>query len=125
MKPARALLLGSICIILMTTAFGGNSSKQAEGPQTLTGEITDTLCAPYKSHAHMMEQMSSMGADKATCVQKCLQLGAKYSLYDAGQQKAYKIENPDKVESFAGRKVRVSGEMQKDKLKVEQIEAVQ
>jgi hypothetical protein len=125
MKLALALLLGCICIVPMTAAFGGNSSKQADGPQTVTGEITDTLCAAYKSHDHMMEQMKSMGTDKASCIQQCLQVGAKYSLYDAGQQKAYKIENPDKVESFAGRKVRVSGEVQKDKLKVEQIEAVQ
>jgi hypothetical protein len=125
MKLVLALLLGCICIVPMTMVFGGNSSKQADGPQTVTGEITDTLCAAYKSHDHMMEQMKSMGTDKASCIQQCLQVGAKYSLYDAGQQKAYKIENPDKVASFAGRKVRVSGEVQKDKLKVEQIEAIQ
>jgi hypothetical protein len=120
-----ARLLGCVCIVLITTALGGHVPKQYDGPQTLTGEITDTLCAPYKSHAHMMEEMKSMGTDKVTCIQKCLQLGGKYALYDAGQQKAYRIENSDKVESFAGRKVRVSGEVQNDKLKVVQIEAAE
>jgi hypothetical protein len=123
MKPTIPHLLSGVCVVLITTAFGGNY-KQAAPPQTLTGEITDTLCAPYKSHDHMMEQMKSMGSEKESCIQKCLQLGAKYSLYDASQQKAYKIENPDQVQSFAGHKVRVSGELQKDKLKVTQIEAI-
>ena len=73
----------------------------------------------------MMQQLKSMGSDKKTCINSCLtQLGAKYVLFDKTQQKAYDIDNPDKVESLAGHAVRISGELiKKDTIRVNDIQA--
>ena len=93
-------------------------------PVVFTGEIMDSLCAKDGSHEQMMQDMKSMGRDKATCAAKCIQLGAKYVLYDSSKGAVYKLDDQDKAERFAGRKVRVSGTLEKKTtIKVASIEA--
>jgi hypothetical protein len=82
----------------------------------------DSLCAKDRAHDSMMEQMKSMTHDKATCSTKCTQLGAKYVLYDSTHKTTYGLDDQDKVEGFAGKKVRVSGTLEKSKIKVSGIE---
>src|SRR5580692_12999420 len=53
------------------------------GKQVFTGEVTDTFCAPNKSHEVMMNENKTMGREKQTCTQRCVQIGAKYVLIDA------------------------------------------
>jgi hypothetical protein len=106
-----ALLLLAIAGTAWTTA-----SPDAQSVQTFTGEITDTICARYKGHAHMIAELKSMGNDKKTCIKHCLeQLGASYVFFDDGKQIMYEIADQDKVAAFAGHKVRVSGTLQKNK----------
>jgi hypothetical protein len=88
-----------------------------------TGEVTDSLCAAAGSHEPMMQQMKSMSHDKATCSAKCVQLGAKYVLYDSGNKTIYALDNQEKAANFAGHNVRISGTLQKKKIKVASIEA--
>jgi hypothetical protein len=113
-----ARLLSGAFLMVLTAGLSGASSKTDSSTQTIEGEVTDTLCAPHASHDYMMDQMKSMGKDKTSCIQKCLQVGAKYALYDANKKAIYKVDNPDKVEQFAGHQVRVSGEVHKNNLKV-------
>jgi hypothetical protein len=87
-----------------------------------TGEIMDSLCAKDGSHDKMMDEMKSMGRDKQTCAQKCVQLGAKYVLFDAEKRTIYALDDQDKAASFAGQKVRVKGSLDKKKIKVSSIE---
>ena len=89
--------------------------------QAFSGEIMDSLCAKDGTHDGMMEQMKSMGRDKATCTLKCAQLGAKYVLFDPAKKEVYGLDDQEKAEAFAGKKVRVSGTLQKNKIKVESI----
>jgi hypothetical protein len=70
----------------------------------------------------MMDQMKSMGTDPGVCTRKCVELGAKYVLFDRSNGNMYAIANPDKAAPFAGRLVRVSGTVEKKKLKIDQIE---
>ncbi len=72
----------------------------------------------------MMQELKSMGTDKNSCIKQCLLLGAKYALYDAAQQKTYRIDDQDKgkVEPFAGRRVRIKGTLDKKTVKVSEIE---
>ncbi len=70
----------------------------------------------------MMEDMKSMGRDKKTCTVKCIQLGAKYVLYDARTHTTYALDNQDQAEAFAGQTVRVLGALEKNKIKVGSIE---
>jgi hypothetical protein len=106
--------------VLLLLTFAGTAwtmpPRDAQGAQTFTGEITDTICARYKGHAHMMEELKTMGNDKKTCIKKCIeQLGAHYVFYDDGKQTTYEITDQDKIAAFAGHKVRVSGTLQKNK----------
>jgi len=91
--------------------------------QVFTGEIMDSLCAKDGTHDKMMDQMKSMGRDKATCTQKCVQLGAKYVLFDPAKNTVYTLDDQDKAASFAGRKVQIKGTMDKKKIKVTSIDA--
>ena len=83
----------------------------------------DDLCAKTKSHEQMMDQMKSMTRDPGVCTKKCVQLGAHYVLYDRQKDAVYRIENPDKAEPFAGKAVRISGTLKKNKLKIDTITA--
>lgn len=111
-------------ILLMAgfPAIGWSSSPtKPDGAQVFAGEIIDTLCAEHKGHQYMMQQMKSMGTDKQTCIQKCLQLGAKLALYDAANGAVYIIANQDQAEPFAGRQVQITGTLNKKKLNISSI----
>lgn len=111
------------CLItfLMTCCLG--IAQAGSATQTFTGEIMDDLCAKYKSHDKMMQQMKSMTKDPAVCTKKCIQLGAHYVLYDRQKDAIYKLDNPQKAEPFAGKAVRISGTLEKNKIKIANIEA--
>jgi hypothetical protein len=71
----------------------------------------------------MMQQMKSMGTDHETGIQKCLQLGGKYALYDATNGTVYALANPDKVRAFDGQKVEVTGTLEKKELTITEIKS--
>ena len=106
---------------LMTCCLG--IAQAGSAAQTFSGEIMDDLCAKYKSHDKMMQQMKSMTKDPATCTKKCIQLGAHYVLYDRQKDAIYKLDSPQKAEPFAGKAVRISGTLEKNKIKIATIEA--
>jgi len=124
MKGERKLFAVGILAFLTITGWAAKEPPAAE-MQTFSGEIMDTLCAPYGSHEHMMQQMKSMGSDKKSCIKQCLQLGAKYALYDATKHSYYRIDDQakDKVEPFAGERVRITGTLNKKTIKVTDIKA--
>jgi hypothetical protein len=99
-------------------------SSDSSTPEVFTGEIMDALCAKDGTHEKMMDDMKSMGRDSHTCAVKCAQLGAKYVLYDAAKKEIYSLDDQEKAEAFAGKKVRVSGTLQKNKIKVASITGV-
>jgi len=107
--------------IIMTAGLCG-AGQANSNLQTFSGEIMDDLCAKDKTHSKMMEEMKSMGTDPAVCSRKCVELGAKYVLYDRQKDAVYSIEDQDKAEAFAGRKVRILGTFDKKKIKIEKIE---
>ena len=114
MKVRSVYLTLLTAFVVPVAAAGADRSNQSTAIQTFTGEIMDLLCAGYKGHDYMMQQMKSIGSDKKTCINsRLIQLGAKYVLFDKTQQKAYHIDNPDKVESLAGHAVRISGSSSK------------
>jgi hypothetical protein len=117
--------LNSFFVILLAIIIFAGVSGAAQPDsnlQTFSGEIMDDLCAKDKTHSKMMEEMKSMGNDPAECSKKCVELGAKYVLYDRQKDTVYGIEDQDKAEPFAGRRVRISGTFDKKKIKIEKIE---
>lgn len=123
MKIYSQVSLFVLLLALCMGTAGASKKSQSTGTQTLKGEIMDTLCASYKGHEHMMQELKSMGTDKKSCIKQCLLLGAKYALYDATQQTTYRIDDhdKDKVEPFAGREVQITGTLDKKTIKVTDI----
>jgi uncharacterized protein DUF5818 len=127
MKTQSSTIL-TVCLgLLLATPLTQAQPKEHAGTdneQTFSGEIMDSLCAKDGTHEKMMDEMKSMGRDKNTCATKCAQLGSKYVLYDAEKKTIYVLDNQDKAEAFAGQRVRVQGTLAKNKIKVENIEAI-
>jgi hypothetical protein len=111
-------------LISLTILVGLSWASQSEqgGPQTFSGEVMDDLCAKDKTHAKMMQEMKSMGNDPSVCSKKCVELGAKYVLYDRQKDTVYALEDQGKAEEFAGHKVRITGSLNKKKIKIAKIE---
>src|SRR5882724_7598729 len=76
--------------------------------QTLTGEISDSMCGA--SHAGM----GDMGKDPKECTAGCVKGGAKYVFVSNG--KIYAIQNQDfgALAANAGAKVQLAGDVDKD-----------
>jgi len=115
-----AILFWICCPGTLTWAATANQ----DGPMTYSGEIMDSLCAKDGSHEKMMNEMKSMGRDKQTCAQKCIQLGAKYVLFDPVKKTIYDLDDQDRAAGFAGHKVQVKGTLEKKKIKVSSIELI-
>jgi hypothetical protein len=117
----RFLILFWICWLgALTWAATANQ----DAPMSYSGEIMDSLCAKDGSHEKMMNEMKSMGRDKQTCAQKCIQLGAKYVLFDPVKKTIYDLDDQDRAAGFAGHKVQVKGTLEKKKIKVSSIELI-
>ncbi len=111
-----------LALFLQLPAAGSSGDKTSPTPQTFTGEITESLCP--KNHDDMMKEMKNMRMDKGTCERTCIQMGAKYTLYDSAKDQVYRLDDAKKVEPFAGRKVRVTGSLKKNTIAVQNVEAV-
>jgi hypothetical protein len=114
-----AALVFAMIFQVPSIAMGGG--KTTATLQTFTGEITETLCP--KNHDDMMKEMKNMRMDKLTCEKTCIQMGAKYALYDAEKDQVYRLDDRGKIEPFAGRKVRIVGSLKKNTITVETVEA--
>jgi hypothetical protein len=126
MKKYSGLILTAFLALFLNGPLiaGQPKGQSANGTgQAFNGEIMDSLCAKNGSHDEMMAEMKSMGHDKKTCTMTCVKLGAKYVLYDASTKTIYALDDQDKAEAFAGQTVRVQGTLQKNKIKVGNIEA--
>jgi len=72
----------------------------ADGPQTITGTITDNMCGG--DHKAM-----NMGSDQK-CLAECIKsMGAKYALWDG--KTAYELSDQKGASKFAAKKVTVKG----------------
>jgi hypothetical protein len=114
-----SLLLSTGLVALQLWAGQLNQS----GKQVFTGEVTDTFCAPNKSHEVMMNENKTMGREKQTCTQRCVQIGAKYVLIDASRGTVYQLDDQGKAAAFAGMEVRVVGTLENNQLKIASIDA--
>ena len=92
--------------------------------QTIPGEVTDTLCAPSKSHLDTMAKMPNMGRDASRCAKECAKIGAKYVLLDHQTGKVYKVDDQAKIAQFAGHRVKVTGTLTATGIKIANINAI-
>jgi hypothetical protein len=88
---------------------------------TWTGKITDSMC----DKDHSMMASGGKQPDPKECTLACVKSGSKFVF--VSQDKVYEISNQDlpALKTFAGDKVRLTGEMQPDgkSIKAEKLEA--
>ena len=96
---ASASLLTALLVVL------SNISLAAQKAQTFAGEIIDQQCALLGGHSAMMNQ----GESAKDCTNRCVKIGGKYVLYEAGTKTIYQLDDQKKAEPFAGTKVKVTG----------------
>ena len=89
----RPLLFGLLAIAALSAA---------PGKQTMSGDITDSMCA-RGDHSKMQ-----MGPTDAECTIACIRAhGATYVLYDG--KHAYDLSDQQTPEKFAGKRVTITG----------------
>jgi len=104
------------------TTLSGQTSPST--PQTIVGDVTDTMCAPSKSHVSMMAKMPNMGRDASSCARECAKIGAMYVLLDNQTGRVYQVDDQAKIAQFAGHQVKVTGTLTASGIKVVNINAI-
>ena len=117
-----SLALAAVALSLSPATISGQSSQTT--PQTIVGEVTDTMCAPSKSHSGMIAKMPNMGHDASNCARECARIGAKYVLLDNDTGKVYQVDDQAKIAQFAGHRVKVTGTLMASGIKVVDINAI-
>jgi len=91
-----------LTLTLQATLVALVASYAIAAPQTLTGIVTDNMCG--KKHTMMA------GKPDSECIRACVKAGSKYALLVG--DKVYVLKGDAKqLDSFAGKKVKVAGEM--------------
>lgn len=114
--------VSTLAMILLGLPLLMLSAQSGPGPKSFSGEVMDSICAPSGSHAAEMAKMPSMGTDSETCTKKCSTMGAKLMLYDDASHTAYSIDDPTKLAQLAGHKVRVTGRLTGNTIKVSDVD---
>ena len=121
-KYSACLSLALAAVALSLAPLSGQSSPT--GPQTIAGEVTDTLCAPSKSHLGMMAKMPNMGHDASSCAKECAKIGAQYVLLDNQTGKVYQVDDQAKIAQFAGHRVRITGTLTASGIRVASVNVI-
>src|SRR5215469_2330418 len=97
-------------ILIMSIAICVTLAPALASAATFTGEIMDEACADDGGHVAMFKKMGTK--DPKTCTLACVKAGSKYVLFESGKN-YYKLDDQKKPEAFAGRKVQVTGTLNK------------
>jgi len=108
--PKLGVLLSGLVLLAGMSIAPANAGekKDADKPQTLTGEVSDAMCGAH----HMME------GGKAECTRACVTKGSKYALVVG--DKVYTLEGGDKaaLDKLAGQTAKVTGTVKGDTIQV-------
>jgi hypothetical protein len=88
------------------------NSKRVQGADAqrtlnLVGEIMDSRCAIDGSHDKMMRENGMKNAKD--CTLQCAKTGGSFVLIDPDTKTVYQLDDQQKPEKFAGKRVRISG----------------
>jgi hypothetical protein len=81
------------------------AALSAAEEKTFEGSVTDDMCGAE----HMMEGMNAK-----ECADECVKMGAAYALFVPAEKKMYLVDDPKKLEPFAGEEVEVKGSLSED-----------
>jgi hypothetical protein len=93
-----------LALIVLTVSFATGSAFA----ESFTGVVSDAMCAKNPAKAS--------SADHAACADKCIKGGSPAVLIVGS--KVYSVSNPEKISSFAGKKITVDGSLAADTITV-------
>src|ERR1700749_4736390 len=99
--------------LLLVSAFALTLSATSAFAETLTGVVSDAMCAKNPAKAS--------SAAHADCAAGCIKGGSPAVLIVG--DKVITVTNPEKLSGFAGKKITVEGKMVDGKLTVESVKA--
>jgi hypothetical protein len=99
-------------LVMLVVTFLAVTCLAWAGAGSWTGTVSDSHCGV--KHAEASDAA-------AGCVASCVKGGAKYVLVSGG--KVYQLDAQDKFGDFAGKSVKVTGEMSGDSITVASVEA--
>src|SRR5258707_7605918 len=102
----RTILCGAAGMLSFASAGHGQTSR------TFRGEVSDSQCAMNvhsltKSHQEMLKS-KTMGGTSNTCSVYCIEHLGGYLVLSVGNE-VYRIDRPDLVHGFEGRRVVIDG----------------
>lgn len=100
----------SLCAVVLLVAC--SSLGFAQSQNTWDGFVTDTHCGTN------CQRTSAMTPDSA-CVRRCVRQGSKYGLWYGYH--VYVLEPQSQAAKFAAEKVRVSGDLLNDTIRIKSI----
>ena len=111
--PCRIFGISAAAVALAIATFLP-PALAAGKPETLTGEVSDSMCGAK----HMME------GSAAECTRACVRKGSKYALVVG--DKLYALESNDKtvldqLDKLAGNQARVTGTVNSDTVAVKSV----
>ena len=113
-----------IFLLLLSLPLSSTDKKLQE--KIFEGEISDRQCgfnvhSLTRSHDEMLKS-GYMGHTAADCTRNCIRgRGGQYVFVSSTKKIAYKIEQQDLVEQFAGQNVRIQGTEQKGEIHISSI----
>jgi len=82
----------------------------AADSQTVNGWVSDSKCGAKGANA-----------DAAECTKKCIAQGASMVVVTDGDQKVLTVDNPDALKGHEGHHIAVTGQVDGDKIHVENV----
>ena len=114
MKFPSPKLSAFLLVLVLAAGTMVPSGFAAGKAQTLTGEVSDSMCGAQ----HMME------GSKTECTRACVRKGSKYALVVG--DKVYTLESKDKavldqLDKLAGEQAKVTGTVDADEIAVKSV----
>jgi hypothetical protein len=102
----RKMICYTAFVLMLAGAAGGQAT------QVFHGEVSDSQCALNvhsltRSHQEMLKS-KSMGGTSNTCAVYCIEHLGGYLVLSSGKN-VYRLDRPDLVHGFEGRKVKITG----------------
>jgi hypothetical protein len=112
MPRLRKAMAAATITLLGATLPAITNSKRAQGADAqrtlnLVGEIMDSRCAIDGSHDKMMRENGMKNAKD--CTLQCAKTGGSFVLIDPDTKTVYQLDDQQKPEKYAGKRVRISG----------------
>jgi hypothetical protein len=112
MPRLRKAMAAATITLLGATLPAITNSKRAQGADAqrtlnLVGEIMDSRCAIDGSHDKMMRENGMKNAKD--CTLQCAKTGGSFVLIDPDTKTVYQLDDQQRPEKYAGKRVRISG----------------